>query len=262
MMFLLRCCEAFRRISRRNVVPQFLLAVLLPLLIVWNVDPVSPLAADEMVYDWGMAAFPPPAESAVEIISIDDESLKKLGPLPWRESVHTRFLQQLAKQAPKAVVLNFRLGVPVQAGDDDVALGNALRLAPVFLQVRDGQSAALLDQNASLRFRTRRFAPMAQGTGHANLASRGMSESVRFIRLFSGKPDSLLPYVGALVDPSPEVRQAVANTTQLRIGAHFRGGIAHSSTSYSQVLKATFAPTSSRDAPCSWGRRLTRGLVF
>ena len=113
-MFPNRSWAALLRIARRNVMPQFLLAVLSPLLIASNVDPVSPLAADEMVYDWGMAAFPPPAESAVEIISIDDESLKKLGPWPWPESVHTRFLQQLAKQAPKAVVLNFRLGVPAR----------------------------------------------------------------------------------------------------------------------------------------------------
>ncbi|WP_323494796.1 CHASE2 domain-containing protein [Variovorax sp. LG9.2] len=260
MMFLYRYWEAFRRISRRNVVPQFLLAVLLPLLIVWNVDPVAPLAADEMVYDWGMAAFPPPAESAVEIISIDDESLKKLGPWPWPESVHTRFLQQLAKQAPKAVVLNFRLGVPMQTGDDDVALGNALRLAPVFLQVRDGQSAALLDQNASLRFRTRRFAPVAQGIGHANLASWGTSESVRFIRLFSGKPDSLLPYLGALVGPSPEVRQAVANTEQLRIGAHFRGGTAHSSTPYFQVLEGNFRPDQFKGRTVLVGPSLDSGI--
>ena len=168
---------------RWNVIQRFLLATLLPLTIVWYVDPTAPTMADARLYDRVLATFPSAAESNVVIVAIDNESIQKIGPWPWPEAVHTKFLQQLDLQSPKAVVLNFMLGAPAHSGDDDAALAAALRVLPVYLSVRNDPSAAFAGEIASGLVQTRRFAPMVQGIGHLTLATEGASERVRLVRL-------------------------------------------------------------------------------
>ena len=222
---------------RWNVVQRFLLATLLPLTIVWYVDPTAPTMADARLYDRVLATFPSAAESNVVIVAIDNESIQKIGPWPWPEAVHTKFLQQLDLQSPKAVVLNFMLGAPAHSGDDDAALVAALRVLPVYLSVRNDPSAAFAEEIASGLVQTRRFAPAVQGSGHSTLASEGASEQVRFVRLFAGGPNALLPYLGALVDPSSAMRRAVEKGKLLRLGIPFARSAVHRTVSFDQVLQ-------------------------
>ena len=69
---------------RWNVVQRFVLATLLPLAIVRYVDPTMPTVAGARLYERVLATFPSAAESNVVIVAIDNESIQKIGPWPWR----------------------------------------------------------------------------------------------------------------------------------------------------------------------------------
>lgn len=226
--------------TRWHIVWQFLLATLLPLVMVLHVDPTTPATADARLYDRVMGTFPRPPKSDIQIIAIDDESIERIGPWPWPQSVHTQFLQQLARQKPKAVVLDFRLGEPQQTPEDDVALTAALKLAPVYVEARNDLNLITASEAAGVRLRTKRLAPVVAGAGHANLVPDAGTDRLRFIRLFAGAPDALKPYVGALVDPSPAVQRAVAKAKPLCFGIPL--GAAHSSVSYVEVLEGKLEP--------------------
>lgn len=148
-----------------------------------------------------------------------------------------KFLQQLDLQSPKAVVLNYTLNAPGQSNNDEVALDAALRVLPSYLLLRGESAAAIGDEDEGVRARARRFTPMVQGIGHATLVPYGASERVRFIQLLVDGPNGLLPYVGALADPSPSVRKAVEKLKRLCVGIPFAGSAMHRTISYDEVLE-------------------------
>ncbi|QNK72917.1 CHASE2 domain-containing protein [Variovorax sp. PAMC28562] len=235
-MQMFRQFASMLRKLKTRVALRVLLAVLLPLAIVWKVDHTTPTVADGRLYDRVMASVAAPVNSEVEIISIDAQSIQEIGPWPWPAAIHTEFLRQLSLQAPHAVVLNFRLGFPKLEGDDDAALAAALRNLPVYLTIPSYLSGAVVNQSEALRSRTRHFSAVVQGIGHSSLSADDSSKRLRFVSLFAPAPDDALPYVGAMVAPAPPLHRAIANGTHLQFGIPFNGEAAHPSISYSEVL--------------------------
>ena len=221
---------------------RVLLATLFPLALVWMIVSPIPTIVDGHFYDKVLASYPAPPKSDVQIISIDEESIQRIGPWPWPEAVHTKFFNQLARQAPKGVVLNFRLGLPVQTAEDDAAMELALRRLPVFFSVQAAPSPAVLKQDAAFLARRERFASAVAGVGHANLAPDGAIERLRFIDLFAQADGATVPYVGAMVNPDRAVQQAIAGRTNLHLGIPFHGELSHPSIPYSDVLEGKLLP--------------------
>ncbi|MEB0114207.1 CHASE2 domain-containing protein, partial [Variovorax sp. RTB1] len=228
--------------AHAKLILRFALATLFSLALVWKIVSPIPTIVDGHFYDRVLASFPVLPQSAVQIISIDEESIKKIGPWPWPEAVHTQFLEQLAQQAPEGVVLNFRLGLPAQTADDDAAMELALRRLRVFFLVQAAPSPAVLKQDAAFLERRKRFASAVAGVGHSTLAPDGAIESLRFIDLFARGDEGTSPYVGALINPVPAVQKAVARGTNLHLGIPFHGELAHPSISYSDVLEGKLLP--------------------
>ena len=228
--------------THAKLLPRVLLATLFSLTLVWKIVSPIPTIVDGHFYDKVLASYPAPPKSDVQIISIDEESIQRIGPWPWPEAVHTKFFNQLARQAPKGVVLNFRLVLPAQTADDDAAMELALRRLPVFFSIQAYPSPAVLKQDATFLAPRERFASAVAGVGHANLAPDGAIERLRFIDLFAQADGATVPYVGAMVNPDRAVQQAIAERTNLHLGIPFHGELSHVSISYSEVLEGKLLP--------------------
>ena len=193
--------------THEKLLLRYFLATLLSLALVWKIVSPIPTIVDGHFYDRVLASFPVLPESDIQIISIDEESIQKIGPWPWPEAVHTKFLEQLARQAPKGVVINFSMGLPKQTEQDDAAAELALRKLPVFISVQAFPSPAVEKHSDDFLARRKRFASAVAGVGHSSLAPDGAIERLRFIRLFAQANGRKVPYVGALFNPGPAVQQ-------------------------------------------------------
>lgn len=226
---------AERSRKRQRIALQAALAVLLPLLLLWWLGPLPPLLWDMKLYDRLLAYRPAAAQDRTLIVSIDEQSLRTLGPWPWSRDVHARLLRQLAAAAPQAVVLGVNLETPTN-GIDDAQLVAALRLVPTFLAVRSYGAAAQPGAAVSYRLPARLFVDAAKGVGHADLepSTDGLA---RFISLYSDHAGPL-PYVGALIAPSGDISLALGRRQSLKIGVRNAGDeLVHSSVSYLSVLQ-------------------------
>ena len=228
--------------THEKLLLRYFLATLLSLALVWKIVSPIPTIVDGHFYDRVLASFPVLPESDIQIISIDEESIQKIGPWPWPEAVHTKFLEQLARQAPKGVVINFSMGLPKQTEQDDAAAELALRKLPVFISVQAFPSPAVEKHSDDFLARRKRFASAVAGVGHSSLAPDGAIERLRFIRLFAQANGRKVPYVGALFNPGPAVQQAITEGTNLYLGIPFHGELSHPSISYSDVLEGKLLP--------------------
>src|SRR5690606_28398061 len=60
--------------------------------------------ADNLVYDQLIRLKQRPASNAVVIVTIDEESLSRLGGFPWPRSIHARALDRLEAAKPAAIL--------------------------------------------------------------------------------------------------------------------------------------------------------------
>jgi CHASE2 domain-containing sensor protein/nitrogen-specific signal transduction histidine kinase len=228
-----RTAERSRR--RQYFGRQAALALLLPLLLLWWLGPLPPLLWDMKLYDRLLAYRPAVAQDRTLIVSVDEQSLRALGPWPWPRDVHARLLRQLAAASPQAVVLGVNLETPTN-GADDALLVSALRLVPTFLAVRSYGAVALPGATVSYRLPDRRFLEAARGVGHADLES-STDGLARFIGLYSEHAGPL-PYVGVLVGPSGDISRALGRRQNLKIGVRHAGDASeHPTVSYLSVLQ-------------------------
>lgn len=80
---------------------------------------------DNGVYDALIGLRAPAPSDRIVLIGIDDESLARVGRWPWPRSVHTRFLDQLARSQPAAIAYDV-LFTEAGAATDDAALGRSM----------------------------------------------------------------------------------------------------------------------------------------
>jgi CHASE2 domain-containing sensor protein/signal transduction histidine kinase len=249
---------AERSRRRQRIGMQAALALLLPLLLLWWLGPLPPLLWDMKLYDRLLALRPAAAQDHTLIVSIDEQSLRTLGPWPWPRDVHARLLRQLAAASPQAVVLGVNLETPTN-GVDDALLVSALRLAPTFLAVRSYGAAAQPDATVSYRLPARVFIEAAKGVGHADLAP-STDGLARFVSLYSEHAGPL-PYVGALIAPSGDIARALGRRQGLKIGVRNAGDeLAHPSVSYLSVLQGGVPAESIRGRVVIVGSSSASGL--
>lgn len=178
-----------------------LLALLLPLLMLWLAERPGLRYLDGIVYDRLLEAMPVAPSDEQVLIVVDRGSLDALGPLPWSHATHARLLQTLAAHRPRAVLLDLALDRPVSPTDDPAPLVAAMAQLPVFLVRRDVVGAA----EPTLRAPLSELSAAAAGVGHSRWVP-GQDGVVRSLYAQEGPADHRIPYVGLLLaGRSPEL---------------------------------------------------------
>lgn len=156
---------------------------------------------DTSVYDHAMRQGWHEAPQDIVIVAIDDNSLKAIGPWPWRRSIHAQALKQIHAGGARSVLLNLLLTEPDPA--QDATLAAALPGIAVVLPVappapgNDGEAALL--PVPPLRAAAR--------LGHAD-AAPDHDGVVRHATLWAGQGDRWLPH------PALALMQAVGSPIQ------------------------------------------------
>ena len=172
------------------------MALLLPPVLWWLQRAPGLAQADLAMYDWAIGHGRPDPSLDVLVVGIDERSLGALGPWPWPRSVHARLLEQLALQAPRAVLLDLFLDSHSQNPDDDQRLARALAQVPVYLPLRYVDAAeAETGETPGFQKPLPMFAQNARAVGHAVITTDadGMT---RRMNLVEGTPGAMKPYVG------------------------------------------------------------------
>jgi CHASE2 domain-containing sensor protein len=211
---------------RRFLVECLLIAVLVPVLVVWLAQKPGISQADQLVYDTMLAASAQVPSSDVLIVAIDDYSLNALGPWPWQRSEHAKLLDALAVHRPKAVLFDLFFITP-SVPEQDQLFAEAIGKLPVFLpsQVEVPETNPAAEANLAIR----RFVPplplfanAAAGLGHVDVALD--SDSVaRSIFLQEGPESNLLPYLGSVLvqhlqSPAPTSASDPSGLVQRNLG--------------------------------------------
>lgn len=98
--------------------------------------------ADNLIYDtfmrWGPGEKP---DARIQVVAIDDESVRQLGNWPWPRSVHARMIETLHQAGASVVVYNVMFPEPGPRRDGNLALEHAVRrhgrvLLPVYPDAR------------------------------------------------------------------------------------------------------------------------------
>lgn len=62
---------------------------------------------DRFIYDLSKPSFESPLETDIALISVDNQSVKRLGRWPWTRNIHASLLSKLNEVSPRVIVLNF-----------------------------------------------------------------------------------------------------------------------------------------------------------
>lgn len=123
---------------------------------------------DSLLYDAAMATQRLPADPAVVVVAIDDQSLAEIGRWPWPRAVHAALLERLARAGADVVALDIILAEPDPdhpAGDAALARAIAAH-GRVVLPVTHGTRAAA---SAGEALPAAPFAAAAAALGHIHI---------------------------------------------------------------------------------------------
>lgn len=188
-----------RFMRRRLLTDSLLIALLLPLLLLWLDGRTGLPEANGMVYDRLLQTLPATASGDVVIIGIDKRSIDAIGPLPWPRSVHAQLLERLVPAAPRSVLFNVFFDADSARPEDDQHLARAIGALPVYLPLDyTDPSAASPGVRTGFTDPLAMLAQHAEGIGHANVAPDA-DDRVRTIFRYEGTAERLVPYVGLLM---------------------------------------------------------------
>lgn len=120
---------------------------------------------DNAIYDFALKFRHRPAPPDIVIVGIDLPSMAKLGPWPWTRETMAAVVGSVARDHPRAIVIQLLIGSKGSASGD-AALRAAMSGAPVFLpEVLDGDGPAL---GTRLAKPTSEIASAAAGVGLGN----------------------------------------------------------------------------------------------
>lgn len=146
----------------------WLVALLASLLVTSMTFDHTSMRIDNLVYDLFLRLDGPKEESAILLVVIDENSLRRVGRWPWRRATHAALVERLADAKPRAIAYDVLFTEP---GDEsqDAKLGKAIAAArPLFLPMSmsvPGSASAPFD--ALLPIPPLRKA--ASGMGYTNL---------------------------------------------------------------------------------------------
>ncbi|THF64715.1 CHASE2 domain-containing protein [Pseudothauera nasutitermitis] len=170
---------------------------------------------DTLLYDAAMTTQRLPADPAVAVVAIDDQSLGEIGHWPWPRAVHAALIERLTAAGARVVALDILFAEPSESPAGDAALANAMRAhGRVVLPVTQGMRAAA---SAGEAWPLPLFAKAAAAIGHIHieLDPDGIARSVY---LWEGMrrpahPQLALAALG-LFEPSAAAQYAVPAQTE------------------------------------------------
>lgn len=177
-----------RSVDRRRFVGEWCVVACFGIaLILWSAAGGLTTGLNRLVYDALLTLRTVPVSRDIVIVEIDNASIAALGRWPWSRAVHARFLEQLQRAQPAAIVYDVLFTEP---SADDALLADALTGKPVYLPVLLAPA-----DNHGARSVVEPVAPLATraaGLGHINLEVDG-DGIVRSIAMFEG--DARWPHI-------------------------------------------------------------------
>ncbi len=163
----------------------------------------SGLALNNSFYDTFRRLTPLPVDPRVLLVTIDEPSLKKLGPWPWSRSVHADLIDRLNAAQPEGVLLDVIFSEPEEPASDkrlSDALCNAGNV--VLPLVREGSSRYSQADAQMLP-----LLKCAKGLGHINVEA-DPDGVVRSLYLREGPAGATVPQLAWLAyemgrEPNP-----------------------------------------------------------
>lgn len=148
----------------------------------------SSLAFNSPLYDSLRRLTPLPVDPRILLVTIDDQSLKKLGQWPWPRSLHADLINRLSAAQPTAILFDVIFNDAGNIADDQRLADAVCNAGNVLLPLeRDG--------TASLSPAGEQLLPLlkcAKGLGHINVEADS-DGAVRSLYLREGPPGSTLP---------------------------------------------------------------------
>ncbi len=100
---------------------------------------------DNQIYDRLIRWRAPPVDPRIQIVAIDDDSLKRLGAWPWRRDLHARLIERLTQAGAALIAYDVLF---IEPTPEDAALGQALShgspvIAPMLFQAPGSNGAAV-----------------------------------------------------------------------------------------------------------------------
>ncbi|RZI64952.1 MAG: CHASE2 domain-containing protein, partial [Variovorax sp.] len=222
---------------RRFLFEWLLMALLLPLAMLWLGERPGLVEADRAVYDELMRGDRRAAPSPdLVIVGIDERSIAALGPWPWSRTLHAQLLEQLAPHAPRSVLFNVFFDTPGPP-EDDARLAAAMAGLPVYLPMdlaplpATASVPGLAPPRPGFATPVPALARAAHGLGHVNATA----DSDDRVRTLSGAQDA--------APAQPDFARDAAWTRLSRFGFRLAGPAgSYRTVSYIDVLLGSVPP--------------------
>lgn len=98
------------------------------LLVAWMTVDRTLLRFDNLIYDRLLEADPPASSGDIILVSIDNESLRRVGRWPWSRETHARLVAAIANAKPRAIGYDILFTEPAETAGD-ASLGAAMHQA-------------------------------------------------------------------------------------------------------------------------------------
>ena len=165
--------------------------VLLPFTVYLSLSPG--LALNNPLYDSLRRLTPLPVDPRILLVTIDDPSLKKLGPWPWPRSLHADLIDRLSAARPAGILFDVIFSEPGDAADDQRLADAVCNAGNVLLPlVNEGTPSA-----DSPREQLLPLLKCAKGMGHINVEADN-DGVVRSLYMREGPPGNTLPQLAWL----------------------------------------------------------------
>ncbi|QPO17992.1 CHASE2 domain-containing protein [Pseudomonas sp. Y39-6] len=149
------------------------------------------LAFNNPLYDGLRRLTPLPVDPRILLVTIDDQSLKKLGQWPWPRSLHADVINRLSAAQPAGILFDVIFSEPRNATDDQRLANAVCNAGNVLLPLeRDGGASQPGEQLLPLL-------NCAKGLGHINVEADS-DGAVRSLYLREGPPGNTLPQLAWL----------------------------------------------------------------
>jgi len=113
--------------------------VLLPFTVYLSLSPG--LALNNPLYDSLRRLTPLPVDPRILLVTIDDQSLKKLGQWPWPRSVHADLIDRLSTARPAGILFDVIFSEPGDAADDQRLADAVCKAGNVLLPTASSDAA-------------------------------------------------------------------------------------------------------------------------
>ncbi|KTC64245.1 ATPase, partial [Pseudomonas fluorescens ABAC62] len=145
----------------------------------------SSLALNNSMYDSLRRMTPLPVDPRILLVTIDDASLKKLGPWPWPRSLHADLIDRLSAAQPAGILFDVIFNEPGDSANDKRLTDALCNAGNVLLPLAPDNSVAYGQHRGQMQT----LLKCAKGVGHVNVEADS-DGVVRSLYLQEGPPDA------------------------------------------------------------------------